>query len=152
MRPLRIIPLVALGVALACSDSPTRADGDPLGKRTPIDKTGDLVQTLTLDPSRPRSGENVRIRSVIENRGDKSVQLSSRICGLDLEGTLELGWPPDVLKCAGYSSRQSLAPGDSIVDVDIMRVTSPAGGYVLKVRHSLDPEAWIELDVKVREH
>jgi hypothetical protein len=92
----------------------------------------------------------VSIRSAIVNRGSAPVPLTSRICGLDFGGSLDLAWPSEIGKCGGYSMHGALVPGDSVVTYDLMQVTSPAGRHVVLVRHALAPETWVELDVQVR--
>jgi hypothetical protein len=110
---------------------------------------GGLVQRVTLSPAAPAQGQNVSIRSVINNAGPLAVTLSSRICGLDFGGDLKLSWPPELGKCGGYSMRGDLAPADSVLGFDTMRVDSPPGEYTLRVRHALSPEGWYELRVRV---
>lgn len=149
MRTIKLASLLVLSAIASCSDPPT--ESAPLTKKeTRIGKTGNVIQTITLDPAAPAPGENVTVRSVITNRGSSAIQLSARVCGLDYAGSLELTWPPEVLKCGAYSSQTSLAPGDSIVGHDIMRVSSAPGRYVLEVRHALSPETWVDLPVEVR--
>jgi hypothetical protein len=87
---------------------------------------------------------------MIVNDGASPVALSSRVCGLDYEGSLELTHPPEVLKCAGVSQASTLAPGDTARVGDLMRVASAPGTYTLRVRHALDPERWVSLEVVVR--
>jgi len=115
-----------------------------------VGRIGNLVQTVTLSPAVPVSGENVLVRSVVVNRGASPVALAARICGLDYAGSLELEWPAAVTKCAGYSMHPNLAPGDSLVVADVMQVGSPPGRHRLRVRQSLDPETWVALSVEVR--
>lgn len=139
---------LAMAVALGCSqplinDSPT----DP-GEPQVIAEG--LQQIVTIDPVDPSAGQTIRIRSVIRNTSSTSQMLQSRICGLDFAGSLELVWPPNIAKCAGYSMTGSVAAGDSVVAGDIMNVNSPPGAYVLRIRHAIEPEGWYELSVVVK--
>jgi hypothetical protein len=129
-----------------------------IGCATPSDVTGvghalqlpgHLVQRVTLSPAAPAPGQNVSIRSVISNTGFLAASLSSRVCGLDFGGDLKLTWPPNLGKCAAYSMSGDLAPADSVLGFDTMRVDSPPGEYTLRVRHALSPEGWYELRVRV---
>jgi hypothetical protein len=151
---MRITPFICLfAAALACQAPAASGDladtTDRLQAGEPLQLPGGMIQRVTLSPTAPVSGRNVTIRSVIVNGGPDNVSLSSRICSLDFGGTLKLTWPPELAKCAGYSMQQDLAPGDSVVGHDVMRVDSPPGEYTLRVRHALVPDAWYELDVLV---
>jgi hypothetical protein len=147
---MRATTIVILGSLIgACSGAPTQADTQRDGTSL-VGKLGTIVQSVTLTPSSPTSGETVQIRSVVANGGSAAVVLDSRICGLDYGGSLELVWPPGIGKCGGYSSHGELAPGDSVVTYDLMRVDSPPGRHRLRVRHAISPEAWAELSVEVR--
>jgi hypothetical protein len=110
---------------------------------------GRLVQEVTLSPTTPATGDVLTVRSAIINRSSGAVALESRMCGLDIGGTLETGWPPGLIKCAAYSGTGSLAPGDSVVTYDRVQVLSPPGRYELRVRHALRPSATAVLAVKV---
>jgi hypothetical protein len=136
-------------LSVGCRASPTDA-GSPGDGTALVGRFGNLVQTVTIEPPVPVYGENIVIRSAIVNRGARGVALSSRHCGLDYAGSLELAWPPGIAKCAAYSGRGELAPGDSVVGYDLMTVASPPGRHLLRVRHALEPEAWAELSVNVR--
>lgn len=149
MRAARATAFIMLSAAFGCGDTPTQA-ASPRDGTARVGRLDDMVQTVTLTPASPRSGETVSIRSAIVNGGSAPVPLTSRICGLDFEGSLDLAWPPEIGKCGGYSMRGALVPGDSVVTYDLMQVTSPAGRHLIRVRHALDPETWVELDVHVR--
>lgn len=151
MHSLRALATLVLLAALAngCRNTPTDADTSGEGIAL-VGRFGTLVQTVTITPASPAPGENIQLRSVVVNRGNRVVTLESRICGLDFGGTLALEWPANIGKCAGYSMRGELAPGDSVVGHDVMEVSSPAGRYRLQVRHALAPETWLEIPVEVR--
>ncbi len=147
-----LVPAVLLlAVATACGTRSSAAPGDRLaeGEARAI-LSGGLEQRVTLVPAQLVDGRDVEVRSVLFNRGNAPVSLSSRICGVDYAGTLSLTHPPEVLKCGGYSMQGTLAPGDSVVAADLMRVASPPGQYELRVRHALTPEHWVAMPVVVR--
>lgn len=108
-----------------------------------------LMQSVTVSPSALLDGNDVEVRSVLRNRGQVVVALESRICGLDFGGSLET--VSFLLHCAGYSQATQLAPGDSIVTSDVLRVASPPGTYVLRVRHAVDPDHWASVPTVVRD-
>ncbi len=136
-------------VALACA-GPATSPGDSASEHSRLVLANGLEQSVSLMPSAPATGENLTIRSVITNHGAQPVELESRHCGLDFAGDLALEWPPGIAKCAAYSGRGLLQPGDSVATTAIMRVSSPPDRYRLRVRHALAPEAWVELSVVVR--
>ena len=111
---------------------------------------GGLVQSVTIDPASPAPNGDIRIRSVITNRGSSSVTVTVRECGLDLAGTLAVTWTPGTVSCDAYSSRRPLARGESITAFDYRRVSSSNGDYEARIRHALDPEHWIDVPISVR--
>ena len=142
--------LIALGsLAAGCGETPTETTAPGDGTAL-VGHIGSLEQTVSITPALPASGENISIRSVIVNRGSAPATLEARICGLDFAGGLKLEWPADIAKCGGYSRAAQLAPGDSIVEHDIMQVVSLPGKHELRVRHAIDPDAWVELAIVVR--
>ena len=150
MMPRAALPaLVALTAACSSAKVPTTGDLGGESEVTRVVVPG-LEQHVSLSPAEPATGEVVQIHSVITNRGSTPVDLESRICGLDLGGTLQLNLPTGILACAGYSAGGTIAPGESRESTAIRRVSSPAGTYTLRVRHALRPELWVELRVKVR--
>lgn len=151
MKTLRFATgaLAALATITACSGTSSPEDRLVVGEAS-IEMPGGLSQRVTLVPAEPASGQNVEVRSVVVNNGTAAAQLTARTCGLDYEGSLELTQPPEVMKCAGHSMTASLAPGDSLVGADLMRVSSAPGDYELRVRQLLDPSHWVSLQVVVR--
>ena len=147
MRHLIVVVVLASACRSVSSDAPATVDtpGPAVELRLP----SGLAQRVTLSPAAPAQGQNVSIRSVLRNNGSESIALTSRICGLDYSGTLKLSQPPEVGRCAGFSMGHPIAPGDSVVGADYMRVDSPPGEYTLRVCHALTPEAWFELKVRV---
>lgn len=149
---LRSFLFVALAATAACSAGPSSSPTTRGAEgRAQASLPGGLVQRVTLQPAVLVDGRDVEIRSVLVNHGSAAVALSTRICGLDYAGALELANPPEVLKCAAVSMSTTLAPGDSLVVADIMRVASAPGEYELRVRHVLEPEKWLALRVVVRD-
>ena len=138
----RIIPTALLALALGCqTDQPTATRSLGVVARN-------LVQIVRLSPEKPVRNQVLTIESVIINDGGRLVDFTSRICGLDTQGDLAL--TGSLLMCAAYSMSAHLAPGDSIQGFDARVVTSPPGRYMLRVRHLLDPERWVEVPVEVR--
>lgn len=146
MRTNLSILLLALAAAACGGDDPV----SPRETKASFERFGNLEQTVSITPASPLPGEYLTIRSAIVNRGSAAVNLSSRICGLDYAGTLQLDWPSGFAKCAAYSMEDPIAVGDSVVTSDLMQVGSQAGTYVLRVRHALEPEAWVDVQVEVR--
>lgn len=142
-----------LGVGCGSPRATESSDPPPLAPpsaQVPTMITSTLAQRVTVTPAQPATGTNVTITSVLTNRGSAPVSLESRICGLNYAGQLTLTHPPEVMKCAGYSMNAPLAPGDSVVTSDLMRVTSGAGTYTLRVQQAVRPEGWAEVRVQVR--
>lgn len=151
MHTPRSFLLVALAAVAACSSGPSSSPETRGAEgRAQASLPGGLLQRVTLQPAVLVDGRDVEIRSVLINQGSAPVAVTTRMCGLDYAGALELTHPPEVLKCAGFSATSTLAPGDSLVDGDLMRVASAPGEYELRVRHVLDPEKWLSLRVIVR--
>lgn len=148
MSSTRLVVLSALLASLGCSENSTQPEILSDGTAN-IGLPGNLVQRVTVSPSSPTTGEIITVRSVIKNEGATPNSVESRICSLDYDGSLRLS-AAAVAKCAAISQHHDLAPGDSVVVVDLMGVASPAGQYRLEVRHALNPETWATVDVEVR--
>ena len=146
----RTVALAAL-VAAACSNGV----GPQVESRTTApgfaetSLSNGLVHRVSM-PRSPQSGTDVTIRSVIVNTSAMTMIIEHRECALDYRGTLKLSGPPHVLKCQAFSRRRTIAPGDSIVGADYMRIASGSGRYDLLVRHALEPETWTPIEVLVR--
>ncbi|MDH5234755.1 MAG: hypothetical protein OEW77_07315 [Gemmatimonadota bacterium] len=108
-----------------------------------------LVQVVTISPAALLDGNDIEVRSVIRNAGLVTIPLESRVCGLDYAGSLEV--VSFLLHCAAYSQSTQLAPGDSVVTTDVLRVASPPGRYELQVRHAVSPEHWATVPTLVRD-
>ncbi len=119
----------------------------PTGPRVVITPQG-LEQTVRLSPAVPAPGETLDITSVVVNQTASAVDVTSRICGLDIESSLAL--VNSSLRCAGYSSQSELAAGDSILGFERREVAGKAGDYTLRIRHLLNPDVWVEVPVSVR--
>jgi hypothetical protein len=141
-----LVPTLLASVA-GCTD-PTRATAS--GSGVIRAEASGLEHRVTLTPSEPTAGGDVQIHSVVTNRGTESVTLSSRICGLDFGGNLELAYPNGSAVCGGFSTAGPIAPGESRTNTDVNRVASAPGIYTLRVRHALQPELWVEMLVVVR--
>jgi hypothetical protein len=143
----RTLVLTLLAPVAGCTDATT---GISSGSGVTRAELSGLEHRVTLTPSEPTAGGDVQIHSVITNRGTESVVVSSRICGLDFGGSLDLTYPNGSAACGGYSTAGSLAPGESRTNTDLNRVASAPGTYTLRVRHALQPELWVEMRVVVR--
>jgi hypothetical protein len=142
----RAIVLGLIASTASCTEVVTAGSGGDVRRTI----GPNLEQHVTVSPSEPRVGENVTIHSVITNRGTEAVALSSRICGLDLSGDLQVTFAPGIGFCAGHSIGGSIPTGASRESTDIRRVASSPGTHSLRVRHALQPELWVELRVVVR--
>lgn len=146
---LLIAGLVLL--ASACGSPSASAPRDRVAEgQARVTLVAGLEQRVTLVPATLVDGRDVEVRSVLVNSGQSPLSVTSRICGLDYDGSLTLSHPPEVLKCAGYSSSATIAPGDSVVTADLMRVSSAPGQYELRVRHAVTPDHWVTMPVVVR--
>lgn len=110
------------------------------------DRIGDLVQTIEFSRARPVTGDTLRIESVVVNRGEAR-DVEARICGLDLDTDLELSDP--FARCGGYSTSGQLASGDSLRSSEAGVIESAAGVYRVRIRHLLDPERWVAVEIEV---
>lgn len=108
-----------------------------------------LVQRLQLSHTELAPGDTLRIVSTVVNRGSEPADVTARVCGLDLRTDLSLREAE--VRCSAYSSELRLMPGDSAWAADGGIVVSRPGRYTLRVRHILDPQAWIEVRIRVRE-
>ena len=61
--------------------------------------TTGVLQRVTISSIAPCFGEDLQITSELEVAGPQAVELTVRICGLDMDGDLELRWPPGVGTC-----------------------------------------------------
>ena len=109
-----------------------------------------VVQRLGVSSLAPCTGEDITIQSEIEVTATSPVDLTVRICGLDLRGDLDVAMPPGLAVCAGFSMSRSFAPGTVVADGTVQRVHSPPGLYTLQVRHAIGPPLWISVPIVVR--
>jgi hypothetical protein len=135
MHP-RLGSLALLGLAIGCQ--PTASLDAPAPP---------LEQVVRLSPAAPTTGQVLRIHSTIINRGTSPIDVTSRTCGLDTKGDLELSG--SLLMCAALNRQVTLIPSDSLSGFDARVVNSPPGRYTLRVRHALNPERWVEVPVVV---
>ena len=106
-----------------------------------------LEQTVRLSPEAPAPGETVDITSLVVNQTTSTIDVTSRICGLDIESSL--GLVNSSIHCAGYSMQGALAVGDTIQGFDRRVVSGMPGTYMVRVRHLLNPDVWVEVPVTV---
>ena len=142
-----LLPAALIALAAGCPRVTTPVPGE--NDVTRILRPG-LEQRVTLSPAELTAGDNVTITSVITNHGNQAIPLESRICGLTLAGDIRLDWPPGHGVCGGFSMGGTIAPGESRSSTELRQVTSGPGVYTLRVKHALQPEAWVEMRVVVR--
>jgi hypothetical protein len=132
----------------------TRSVGSPTPPPNAIVAEGaidaNLRQTVIVAPSNLTKGDTVRIRSMIRNVGTQSVTLESRICGLNIETTMSLPWPPGIGMCGGYSQTRTMAPGDSVESSELRQVQSGPGEYQVRVTHALKPAGSLQLKLTIK--
>ena len=139
------IAVVAFAVAACGSDIGLSAGGDGGGGGgSPVGELpAGLVQTVSVAPESPTFDGDIVVRSVIRNEGAVSMEITTRICGLNWGGNLRLVFTPGVVTCGGYSQTTSLAVGDSVVSTAYWRVRSQAGEYTLFVGQLLSPSTYV---------
>ena len=144
---MRALPPLVVAALAACTGPLEPAQQAPGVVERIVVAEGGLAQRVTVTPAAPAPGDTIVIRSRVTNFGLSAVIVTSTICGVHTQGTLEL-WDC-FIRCAGYSTRGDLAAGDSLVDSRRMVVTSQPGRYTLEVRHLLDPDVWLSLPIDV---
>lgn len=142
--PIRSTMVLLSVSAIACSNTPSAS---LTGPRVVVTPQG-LEQTVRLSPAEPATGDTLVITSTVVNGTGAAVDVTSRICGIDVETALKLAGPN--MACAGYSMHGELAPGDSLLGSALGTVASGPGTYVLRVRHLLNPDVWVEIPITVR--
>jgi len=141
--PMRNTIVLLSLTTIACGTQPASLTGP----RVVITPQG-LEQTVRLSPAVPAPGETLDITSVVVNQTTSAVDVTSRICGFDIESSLAL--VNSSLHCAGYSMHGELAAGDSILGFERREVAGQAGDYTLRIRHLLNPDVWVDVPVTVR--
>lgn len=107
-----------------------------------------LVQTIRLSAARVAAGDTIGISATLENRGDKVVRVTTVVCNLDTDGTVEI--LPPLMLCLAYSASLDLAPGEAVTGHYSARIASPPGHYRLRVRHLLEPKSlWVDFPLEV---
>lgn len=146
LRPL-VFAFTLAGALSACrsSDALRPVTTPTLARRI----VGDgLVQTIQLSSARVAAGDTIGITATLENRGGKVVHVTTVVCNLDTDGTVEL--MPPMMLCLAYSASLDLAPGESVTGHYAARIASPPGHYRLHVRHLLEPQSlWVNLPIEV---
>jgi hypothetical protein len=143
LRTLIALPVLALTACAGDMILPLPAPGEPAYVNAM--QANGFLHRVELSHVAPRTGDTLSIRSVVVNVGDART-VESRTCGMDIEG-IELGF---MAACGGYSMTSHLAPGDSVVTYRRDVLLTPAGAHAVRLRHLLDPEQWIEFDLKIR--
>ncbi|HEV8399500.1 MAG TPA: hypothetical protein VGQ18_06610 [Gemmatimonadales bacterium] len=144
MPPLTRNAIVLLSVVgLACRAEPAALTGP----RVVVTPQG-LEQTVRFTPEEPATGDTLDVTSIVVNETHAAVDVSSRICGLDVESSLKL--TNAFLSCAGYSMQGELAVGDTLQGFARRVIAGPPGNYTLRVRHLLNPDVWVEVGITVR--
>lgn len=146
LRPFAIALALAASLPACRSSDALRPVTTPtLARRILGDR---LVQTVRLSTARVATGDTIGITATIENRGEKVIHVTTVVCNLDTDGTIEL-MPPLIL-CFAYSASLDLAPGESVTGHYAARVASPSGHYRLQVRQLLEPQSlWVNLPIEV---
>jgi hypothetical protein len=124
------VPNLDLGVARAWQARPT------------------IVQTLRLLNPGLRTGDTLKLESVLKNVSNQPVSIEHVVCELDLEGDLRTEAP--FILCVAYSVRGTLAPGEQTVGTLQRRIVSEPGRYTIRIRHLLDPAVWVPAELTVR--
>lgn len=140
------VALAAVLGAVACERSPLEPRFDEDRQAYVVEtQLGDLVQTVELSSATPATGDTLRVRSTVRNTGADR-EIDHRVCGLDVRG---IDLTRYGARCGGYSARSRLEPGDSVVGEEFGVVRSESGTYDLEVRHLVEPEHWIVIEVRV---
>jgi hypothetical protein len=145
--------VVLLAAIAACGRGGSGDATGPEFSRAPREiraEAGGLTQTLRLSATSLRAGDVLEIRSTLTNAGAQPVFAESRTCGLDLDMPEGLRGPDRWARCGGYSTAGPLAPGASLTDSERVVVAHRPGVHTIRVRHLLEPELWISVDVTVR--
>jgi hypothetical protein len=137
----------ALALVAACSAAPTEPTelGRDIG-RVHVVHQG-LEHIITVTPARAAFGDTVTILSTVTNRTPRARSVQWRTCGMDVETALEFPWPGAM--CGGYSALGSIGPGGTLQGSHYGVVKSEPGEYILRIRHLLDPESWVEVSLIV---
>ena len=138
---LGAVASLALGTA-ACSSSTTvdAITAPPALSTTSVERTtGGLQQRVVITPSRPVTGDTIGVRSVLVNRSSAPVRVEHVVCGLDFDTGRQQVLANPFIHCAAYSMTSTLAPGDSVVQLDRRVVAAAPGSYTVRVRHVVPP-------------
>jgi hypothetical protein len=138
--------VAVLAFAAACQSPDVAEPGRPIVSSDAI--FPGLSQTIRVDPSEPATADTIRISSVLKNRSWQPVAIQARFCGLGLRTDLALR--DAFLSCGAYSMSGTLGPGESMTETAMRIVDSGPGSYSLRVRHLLNPEHWVRLEIRVR--
>ena len=154
IRALLGLSLTLTGLLVGCLDGTTRPCITSIAQAVPTtaerEVTTGVVQRVAVSNVAPCLGEDIQIHSELEVTATQPVALAARICGLDLDGDLDLRWPPEIGTCGGSSVSGTFVPGSLLQSGMVQRVHSRSGSYTLRIRHSLEPSLWLSIPVVVR--
>jgi hypothetical protein len=154
-RATAALSMIAILAASACGgngSSPAQIE-DPvpnLDRGVPLawQARPTIVQTLRLLNPGLRTGDTLKLESVLRNVSNQPVSIEHVVCELDLDGELKTEAP--FILCFAYSVRGTLAPGEEVKGLLQRRIVSPPGRYTIRVKHLLDPEVWVPAELTVR--
>ena len=137
--------ILLLVLASACDDDPAGVE-DESGHATA--RLGSFVQTVTIEPARPSTGDTIVINSTVINTGSPR-PATLRQCFMDLEGDLQLE-QLRVFRCAATAGTWVMASGETVDNFEGPAIVlSPPGRYILRVRQLLEPSLWAEVPIIV---
>jgi hypothetical protein len=156
---VRVVSSFALILLAACAgNSPLNtADRGGVSHEARAVGPGGLEQRLTLvvDPEdfREPGFHTLLVTSDITNTGSATVPITARVCLFfesDVEITAEADRFEPLVSCGAVQQATQLAPGASVGPMELRyRIRSGPGVYVVRVRHSLDPEFRAEASFRI---
>jgi len=146
----RIVSSLALILLAACAGSSPldTSDEGGLSRDARAVGPGGLEQRLTVvvDPEdfREPGFHTLLVTSDVTNTGSVPVPITARVCLFfesDVEITAEADRFEPLVSCGAVQQTTQLAPGASVGPMELRyRIRSGPGVYIVRVRHSLDPE------------
>lgn len=149
-----VLAIAGAACARHAPPPPPAAPAEPVDEHVRVERIvgrrteESLTQRVFIRPAQPWPGDTVTLRSTVVNAGRDSVRVEHVVCGLDVEAAAVLADP--FVRCVAYSVRTTLAPGDSLVQIDRRVVIGPRGRYELRVRHLVSPERWMAVPMRIR--
>jgi hypothetical protein len=138
---------------LACSRNlATDAVSDPLpdldgGVTRAWQSSAAITQRVRLLNAQLRTGDTLKIESVLKNISNQTIDVNRVVCELDVESGLNLESP--FILCAAYSVKGPLAPGEEAVGYLQRVVRAKPGRYQIVIRHLLEPSTWVPAGLTV---